>query len=145
MLPTDGPSCSIASATSRERRAPRSSSTRRAYPPRRNPEAGASAPSPAGSSGASPRSRTGASQWRSAPADMQPLEIDYVASRRTARWPGVAVLALSLAVAVGVVGRYRDAQSELAALEAAQGLNADRQATKAIPRHRLDEEARAVN
>lgn len=77
---------------------------------------------------------------------MHRLELDYVAPPHRARWPGFAVLALSLVVAAGVVGRYRDAQRELAALEAAQGLvNIDRATTKAIPRERLDEEAKMVN
>ena len=77
---------------------------------------------------------------------MHPLELDYVAFPRRARWPGVAVLALSLVAAAGVVGRYRDAQGQLAALEAAQGLvDVDRVPTKAVPRERLDEETKAVN
>jgi hypothetical protein len=77
---------------------------------------------------------------------MRRLELDYVALARRPRWPGVAVLALSLVVAAGAVGRYRDAQNELAALEAAAGLvNADRASAKAIPRERIDEEAKIVN
>jgi hypothetical protein len=77
---------------------------------------------------------------------MHRLELDYVAPPRRARWPGIAVLALSFVVAAGVVGRYRDAQRELSALEAAQGLvNIDRATTKAIPRERIDEEAKMVN
>jgi hypothetical protein len=77
---------------------------------------------------------------------MHRLEIDYVAAPRRARWPGAALLAVSLVVAAGVVERYRDARSQLAALEAAQGLvNLDRTSTKAIPRERLDEETKMVN
>lgn len=76
---------------------------------------------------------------------MHPLELDYVAFPRRARWPGIAVLALSLAVAAGVVGRYRDARGELAALEAAHGLVDVDRAAKSIPRERLDEEAKMVN
>jgi Tfp pilus assembly protein PilN len=77
---------------------------------------------------------------------MHSLELDYVAPPRRRRWPGFAVLALSLAVAAGVVGRYRDARAELAALEAAQGLvNVDRAPVKSIPRERLDEETKMVN
>jgi hypothetical protein len=76
---------------------------------------------------------------------MRPLELDYVAFPRRARWPGIAVLALSLAVAAGVVGRYRDARAELAALEAAHGLIDVDRAVKSIPRERLDEEAKMVN
>jgi hypothetical protein len=77
---------------------------------------------------------------------MNRLELDYVAPPRRARWPGATLLVVSLVVAAGVVGRYRDARSELAAVEAAQGLvNLDRSSTKAIPRERLDEETKMVN
>jgi hypothetical protein len=77
---------------------------------------------------------------------MHRLELDYVAPPRRARWPGAALLVVSLVVAAGVVERYRDARSELAAVEAAQGLvNLDRTSTKAIPRERLDEETKMVN
>jgi len=77
---------------------------------------------------------------------MRRLDLDYVAAPRRARWPGAALLALSLVVAAGVVERYRDARAELAAVEAAQGLvNLDRSSTKAIPRERLDEETKMVN
>jgi hypothetical protein len=77
---------------------------------------------------------------------MRRLEIDYVAFPRRPRWPGIAVLALSLVVAAGAVGRYREAQHELAALETAQGLvNVDRGPTKAIPKERIEREAKLVN
>jgi Tfp pilus assembly protein PilN len=77
---------------------------------------------------------------------MQRLEIDYVAFPRRPRWPGIVVLALSLVVAAGAVGRYREAQHELAALDAAQGLvNVDRGSTKAIPKERIEQEAKLVN
>lgn len=77
---------------------------------------------------------------------MNRLELDYVAPPRRARWPGFAVLAVSLAVAAGVVERYRDARGELAAIEAAQGLvNVERAPSRAIPRERLEEETKAVN
>jgi hypothetical protein len=77
---------------------------------------------------------------------MRPLEIDYVASPRRSRWAGLTVLALALSVAAGVVSRYQDARRELAALDAAQGLaSAQRPLSKALPRERLDEEAKIVN
>jgi hypothetical protein len=77
---------------------------------------------------------------------MHRLELDYVALAHRPRWPGLAVLAVSLLVAGVAIERYRDAQRELAALEAAQGLvNADRSPTKAMPRERIDEETKIVN
>ncbi len=77
---------------------------------------------------------------------MSRLELDYVAPPRRPRWPGVVVLAVSLAVASVVVERYRYARGELAAIEAAQGLvNVDRAPARAIRRERLEEETKMVN
>ncbi len=75
------------------------------------------------------------------------LELDYVAAPRRAQWIGISLLAVALAVAGGMVFRYRDAHRELAALEAAQGLlNADRR-PRAAPasKERLDEEAKSID
>jgi Tfp pilus assembly protein PilN len=71
------------------------------------------------------------------------IELDYVAPPRRAWWIGASVLILALAVAGDLVLRYRDTQHELAALDAAQGLlNADRRPPRAVPKERLDEEAK---
>src|SRR6059036_3891169 len=50
------------------------------------------------------------------------LELDYVAPVRRPHWPGLVVLALSLAVAGGMLARYREAQREVVRLEAESGL-----------------------
>src|SRR2546421_411835 len=51
------------------------------------------------------------------------LELDYVAPVRRPHWPGLVVLAVSLAVAGGMLARYRDAMFEyLRRLGSAQGL-----------------------
>ena len=54
------------------------------------------------------------------------------------------MLALSLAVAVGLGERYRDARVEVARLETQSGLIAPERPAKPIPRERLEEEARAA-
>ena len=71
------------------------------------------------------------------------IELDYIAPPRRASWPGVLVLALSLALAGVLVGRYRDAQHEVLRVEAASGLTQERP-VRAVPRERLDDEARAA-
>ena len=77
---------------------------------------------------------------------MRPLELDYVASPRRPRLPGLLVLALALFVAAHLVVVNRDARRDLAALDAAQGLvDVSRSPAKALPRERLDEEAKSVN
>src|SRR5262245_55686234 len=73
----------------------------------------------------------------------QRVELDYIASVRRPRWPGIAVLVLSLLLAVWLVARYRDAQVEVVRLEAQGGLAAQRPLREA-PRGRLDEETRAA-
>src|SRR5256885_455905 len=71
------------------------------------------------------------------------LELDYVAPARRPHWPGLVVLALSLAVAGGMLARYRDAQREVVRLEAESGLIApDRRPARAVSRERLEEEAK---
>ncbi len=42
------------------------------------------------------------------------LELDHVAPRRRTRWPGLALLGLSLAVAAGLAMRYQDTAERLA-------------------------------
>src|SRR5467141_425396 len=71
------------------------------------------------------------------------IELDYVAAPRRPQWIGVSVLILALVVSGEMVLRYRNALHELAALDAAQGLlNADRRPQRAVPKERLDEEAK---
>ena len=79
---------------------------------------------------------------------MSPLrvELDYVAAPRRPWWIGVSVLILALAVAGDMVLRYRDARNQLAAVDAAQGLlNADRRPQRAVPKDRLDAEAKIID
>src|SRR6266480_4354084 len=71
------------------------------------------------------------------------LGLDYVAPVRRPHWPGLVVLAVSLAVAGGMLARYRDAQREVVRLEAESGLIApDRRPARAVSRERLEEEAK---
>ncbi|MDH4175409.1 MAG: hypothetical protein OEV97_16880, partial [Betaproteobacteria bacterium] len=71
------------------------------------------------------------------------VNLDYVAAARRPPWPGVALLAIALAVAGGLLLEYRGAQSELARIEAAAGLvGPARQAAPRLSRERLDEEVR---
>jgi Tfp pilus assembly protein PilN len=74
------------------------------------------------------------------------LELDYVAAPSAPRWIGALVLILALAVAGTLVQRYRDVQSQLASLDAAQGLLAtDRGPQRAIPKERLEQEAKIID
>lgn len=72
------------------------------------------------------------------------LELDYLVPRRRARWPGLLVLALSLALAMGLAWRYRDAQYELARLETAAGMSNLQRPLKEVPEQRLNEEVRSA-
>lgn len=74
---------------------------------------------------------------------MNRLELDYIAPPRRPLWPGVLLLAVSLAVAGELFMRYRQVQVELARLETAGGLlNVERRPMRAIPKERLEEEAK---
>lgn len=70
------------------------------------------------------------------------LELDFRASRRQARWPGALLLALSLALAAGLVSRHRDAQLELARLEAEVALAGADRGAAVVSRAGNDEELR---
>ncbi|MEO8717692.1 MAG: hypothetical protein ABI423_05685 [Burkholderiales bacterium] len=71
------------------------------------------------------------------------LELDYIVPRRRAWWPGVVLLAVSLALAANLLLRYRDAQSELARIEAVAGLAGPQQRpVRSASKERLDEEVR---
>src|SRR2546427_1164651 len=74
------------------------------------------------------------------------IELDYVAAPRRPQWIGASVLILALAVSGDIVVRYRNALNELAAVDAAQGmLNADRRPQRAVPKERLDAEAKIID
>ena len=71
------------------------------------------------------------------------VELDYVAPLRRPIWPGVLVLALSLALATELFTRYRDTRMESARLEAASSLiSPERRPARALPKERLDEEVK---
>lgn len=71
------------------------------------------------------------------------LELDYLASRKPARWPGVLVLVVSLVLAATLFSRWREAQLELARLDAAGMVSFERRAAP-IPEARLGEEVKAA-
>lgn len=74
---------------------------------------------------------------------MRRLELDFIAPPRRPLWPGVLLLALALAVASALGVRYRSVLIELQVLETAGGLvSAERRPQRAIPRERLEEEAK---
>src|SRR5260370_38492335 len=74
------------------------------------------------------------------------IELDYVAAPRRAQWIGVSVLILALAVSGDMVLRYRNAQHELAAVDAAQGLlNANRRPQRAVSQERLAQGAENID
>jgi hypothetical protein len=73
------------------------------------------------------------------------LQLDYIAPVRRPAWPGLLVLALSLALAAELWTRYRDAQLELARLEATSSLlSTERRPARVVPKERLDEEVKAA-
>jgi len=72
----------------------------------------------------------------------RPLELDYIARRRWTRWPGVVVLAVSLAVAAGLLTRYREAQLELERLQTVAGMAGPPRPALKVVGERLDEEVR---
>ena len=74
------------------------------------------------------------------------LELDYLVPPRRAAWPGVLVLAASLALGAYLFERYRDARDALAGLEAQSGLlSPERRPVRALPRERLEAEAKAAD
>jgi Tfp pilus assembly protein PilN len=71
------------------------------------------------------------------------LELDFIAAPHRRRWLGYTLLAVSLLVATDLVVRFRDAQTEVEHIEAAKGLlSTEREAAKAAPKERLDEQVR---
>lgn len=76
---------------------------------------------------------------------MKRVELDYIVPARRPYWPGLVVLALSLAVAGTLLARYRDARLEVVRLETESGLIApERRPARAVSKERLDEQARAA-
>jgi len=76
-----------------------------------------------------------------------PLQLDLVAPPRRSRWLGYLVLAGSLLVANEMFMRMREAQDQVARLDAVQGLLGEARPTRALSRERLEEqmkEAQAV-
>ena len=74
------------------------------------------------------------------------LELDHLAPIRYPRWPGYALLAVSLLVAGEMTQRYREAQNEAERLEATQGLLVTkRPAASKAPKSRIDEQAKEVD
>jgi hypothetical protein len=74
---------------------------------------------------------------------IDPVELDYIAPVRRPVWPGLVVLAVSLAVAGALLVRYRDARQDVVRLETESGLIAPlRGAARAVPKERLEDEAK---
>ena len=74
---------------------------------------------------------------------MRRLDLDFLAPARRARWPGLLLLAVSLALAAGLFDRYREVRHEMVRLETAVGLvSSERRPARPIPKERLDEEAK---
>lgn len=73
------------------------------------------------------------------------IELDYIAAPRRPLWPGILLLAVSMAIAGALGVRYHEIRAELERLETAGGLvNADRRPKRAIPKERLEEEAKSA-
>jgi len=74
---------------------------------------------------------------------MKRLELDFIAPPRRPIWPGVLLLAVALGLA-GVLGtHYHTLRLKLERLETAGGLVAgERRPQRAIPRERIEEEAK---
>lgn len=73
------------------------------------------------------------------------LELDYLAPARRIAWPGIALLALSLALGSHLLMRYREAQQEIVRLETETSLvSPERRPAPELPRERLESEAKAA-
>jgi hypothetical protein len=59
-------------------------------------------------------------------------------------WPGLALLAVALAVAAGLAHRYREAEVELVRVKAESGLVAPQRPAREIPKAKLEEEAKSA-
>jgi hypothetical protein len=73
------------------------------------------------------------------------LELDYIAPARRPLWPGLLLLAVSLALAAATLLEYRDVKVELARVEAASGLIGPARApARALPKERLEAEVKSA-
>ena len=73
------------------------------------------------------------------------LELDYLASPRRTAWPGIVLLAASLALAAHLLVRYHNAGKEVLRLEVERGLILpERHAIEDVPRERQISETRAA-
>lgn len=76
---------------------------------------------------------------------MKPVELDYLAPPRSRTWPGVLLLALSLAVAAELVVRYRDTQAELDRLQLTDRIvKTERRPAPALSKERLEAETKSA-
>ena len=79
------------------------------------------------------------------PINVRRVHLDYLVPARAPRWPGFAVLAVSLAVAGQLALMHRDTQAELARLETAAGLiGPERRPAAPLPKERLDEQTKGA-
>lgn len=69
-----------------------------------------------------------------------PLQLDFVVPRRRGRLVGLIVLSISLAVAGGLVFKFKQTQERLHELAAAEALLSGARPAPAIPRERLEGE-----
>ena len=73
-----------------------------------------------------------------------PLQLDFIAPRKRRRALGFAVLIVSLALAGGLVFKYRETQQRMHELEAVEALLSTARPAPAIPRERLDREVKSA-
>lgn len=73
-----------------------------------------------------------------------PLQLDFVRARSRGRALGVAVLAVSLIIAGGLVFKYREAQQRQHELEAVESLVSWSRPAPAVPRERYDAEIKSA-
>jgi multidrug efflux pump subunit AcrB len=72
------------------------------------------------------------------------LELDYIAPVRRPLWPGILLLAVSLAVAGAMLVHFRELKLQLARLEAASGLIGSARPARALPKERVDAEMKSA-
>lgn len=76
---------------------------------------------------------------------MRPVNLDYLATPRRLPWLGLGVLAISLGVSAWLGLAFLDAQTQLARLAAAASMTSpDQRPVRALPKERLDEEAKSA-